>query len=241
MMLNLYLATWVISSLLFCRASAQSTAWGQCGGQGWSGATTCVSGYTCTYSNPYYSQCLPGTATITSQTTTSSTISTSTSPTSTVTPTTTISQTTTSTGSPTTTSTGATPTGSQIRAVTAPVFHFYLQSSGGVPVLGPEASGGYFTIGGTISLNQPDGSKLYLNLNTTGTASYQPLTFGTTATTTDWGLEGDTIITTTPRQLNFIACATSVSTIYNIFLQNGNDTPPGQNCTLQTIHLPCLC
>ena len=30
------------------------------GGTGWTGATTCVSGYTCTYSNPYYSQCLPG-------------------------------------------------------------------------------------------------------------------------------------------------------------------------------------
>jgi cellulose 1,4-beta-cellobiosidase len=30
---------------------------------GWGGPTTCVSGYTCTYSNPYYSQCLPGTGT----------------------------------------------------------------------------------------------------------------------------------------------------------------------------------
>ncbi|OQO09719.1 hypothetical protein B0A48_05122 [Cryoendolithus antarcticus] len=41
-------------------AAAQGAAYAQCGGQGWSGATTCVSGYTCTYSNPYYSQCLPG-------------------------------------------------------------------------------------------------------------------------------------------------------------------------------------
>jgi len=40
---------------------AQSGAYGQCGGTGWSGSTSCVSGYTCTYSNPYYSQCLPGT------------------------------------------------------------------------------------------------------------------------------------------------------------------------------------
>ncbi|KAF9036211.1 beta-1,4-endoxylanase [Panaeolus papilionaceus] len=39
---------------------AQSPAWGQCGGQGWTGPTTCVSGYTCTYSNPFYSQCIPG-------------------------------------------------------------------------------------------------------------------------------------------------------------------------------------
>jgi endoglucanase len=44
------------------------------------GATTCVSGYVCTYSNPYYSQCLPGTAkssstlvTSTSKSTTSTT------------------------------------------------------------------------------------------------------------------------------------------------------------------------
>ncbi|PVF92348.1 cellulase [Serendipita vermifera] len=34
------------------------TLWGQCGGQGWTGPTTCASG-TCKYSNPWYSQCLP--------------------------------------------------------------------------------------------------------------------------------------------------------------------------------------
>ncbi|KAH7161130.1 glycoside hydrolase superfamily [Dactylonectria macrodidyma] len=48
-------------SALAGTALAQSGAWGQCGGQGWTGSTTCISGYTCTYSNPYYSQCLPGT------------------------------------------------------------------------------------------------------------------------------------------------------------------------------------
>lgn len=30
----------------------------QCGGQGWTGSGTCVSGTTCKTSNPYYSQCL---------------------------------------------------------------------------------------------------------------------------------------------------------------------------------------
>jgi len=30
----------------------------QCGGKGWSGSTDCVSPYTCTYSNEWYSQCL---------------------------------------------------------------------------------------------------------------------------------------------------------------------------------------
>ncbi|CAE6470791.1 unnamed protein product [Rhizoctonia solani] len=39
--------------------------YGQCGGIGWAGETTCVSGATCVYSNEYYSQCLPGTATTT--------------------------------------------------------------------------------------------------------------------------------------------------------------------------------
>lgn len=32
--------------------------YGQCGGTGFTGGTVCVSPYTCTYSNPYYSQCL---------------------------------------------------------------------------------------------------------------------------------------------------------------------------------------
>jgi len=32
--------------------------WGQCGGDGWTGGTVCVSPYTCTYTNAYYSQCL---------------------------------------------------------------------------------------------------------------------------------------------------------------------------------------
>ncbi|KIM23821.1 carbohydrate esterase family 1 protein [Serendipita vermifera MAFF 305830] len=38
-------------------ASAQVAAWGQCGGQGWTGETTCI---------PGWSQCLPGSATTTS-------------------------------------------------------------------------------------------------------------------------------------------------------------------------------
>ncbi|KUJ18153.1 glycoside hydrolase family 6 protein [Mollisia scopiformis] len=41
-------------------AMAQGAAYAQCGGTGFSGSTSCVSGYTCTYSNAYYSQCLPG-------------------------------------------------------------------------------------------------------------------------------------------------------------------------------------
>jgi len=52
--------------------AADSPAWGQCGGQGWTGSTTCVTGYTCTVSNQWYSQCIPGAAS-TSKTTAQST------------------------------------------------------------------------------------------------------------------------------------------------------------------------
>ena len=37
------------------------------GGLQFSGSTTCVDGYTCTYSNDYYSQCVPGTGAANSQ------------------------------------------------------------------------------------------------------------------------------------------------------------------------------
>ncbi|EJD06385.1 endo-1,4-beta-xylanase A precursor [Fomitiporia mediterranea MF3/22] len=42
-------------------AVAQQQVWGQCGGIGWTGPTTCVSGTSCVTSNPYYSQCIPST------------------------------------------------------------------------------------------------------------------------------------------------------------------------------------
>ncbi|KAF9057896.1 fungal cellulose binding domain-containing protein [Panaeolus papilionaceus] len=35
-----------------------SARWGQCGGQGWTGAKCCQSGSTCQAQNPYYSQCI---------------------------------------------------------------------------------------------------------------------------------------------------------------------------------------
>jgi cellulose 1,4-beta-cellobiosidase len=38
--------------------TGQAQRWGQCGGQGWSGPTQCVSPWTCTVVNQWYSQCL---------------------------------------------------------------------------------------------------------------------------------------------------------------------------------------
>ncbi|KAK3989891.1 glycoside hydrolase [Cladorrhinum sp. PSN332] len=60
----------IAAGALISGAAAQSGAWGQCGGQGWSGATSCISGYTCTFVNNWYSQCLPGAAAPTTATTT---------------------------------------------------------------------------------------------------------------------------------------------------------------------------
>lgn len=71
--------TCILAGAFIGRALAQSSAWGQCGGTGWTGATACVSGYTCTYSTIYYSQCLPGTAATTLTTSTTSKASSSTS------------------------------------------------------------------------------------------------------------------------------------------------------------------
>ncbi|KAG8828620.1 hypothetical protein FRB91_006523 [Serendipita sp. 411] len=59
-------------------AAAQQSVWGQCGGINWTGATTCVSGATCTYQNDWYSQCLPTSSSTSSSTSRSSSSSSST-------------------------------------------------------------------------------------------------------------------------------------------------------------------
>ncbi|MCJ1313549.1 hypothetical protein MMC25_007228 [Agyrium rufum] len=63
-------------SLAAATAYAQQTLYGQCGGIGWKGATTCVAGSVCIVSNPYYSQCLPGTVSTLKTSTTSVAVST---------------------------------------------------------------------------------------------------------------------------------------------------------------------
>ncbi|KAK6543207.1 carbohydrate-binding module 1 [Orbilia ellipsospora] len=60
-------------------AAAQSPVWAQCGGIGWTGATTCTSGNACVYLNAYYSQCQPGSQVTTTKTTTTTTKTTTTS------------------------------------------------------------------------------------------------------------------------------------------------------------------
>lgn len=50
-------------ALVGTAAAAQGTAYAQCGGHGWTGATSCVSGFHCQAQNDWYSQCIPGGAT----------------------------------------------------------------------------------------------------------------------------------------------------------------------------------
>ncbi|KAF3107445.1 hypothetical protein TWF569_007936 [Orbilia oligospora] len=60
---------------LAAAVNAQAQPYAQCGGSGFTGSTTCVSGWTCVYSSEWYSQCLQstGTTAATTKTTTKST------------------------------------------------------------------------------------------------------------------------------------------------------------------------
>ncbi|KAI0749695.1 endo-1,4-beta-xylanase C precursor [Daedaleopsis nitida] len=57
-------------------ALGQAQQWGQCGGTGWTGPTTCVAGSTCTVVNAYYSQCISSASTTSSGSTTTAPAST---------------------------------------------------------------------------------------------------------------------------------------------------------------------
>ncbi|EHA56406.1 Endo-1,4-beta-xylanase 6 [Pyricularia oryzae] len=50
----------IVLALAPAAAFGQAALWGQCGGQGWTGAKTCVSGAVCQAQNEWYSQCVPG-------------------------------------------------------------------------------------------------------------------------------------------------------------------------------------
>ncbi|KAG6879291.1 carbohydrate-binding module 1 [Termitomyces sp. T32_za158] len=51
----------IVALALALAALAQQPMYSQCGGIGWTGGATCVSGAACTRINDFYSQCLPGT------------------------------------------------------------------------------------------------------------------------------------------------------------------------------------
>ncbi|KAJ7138469.1 CEL4a mannanase [Mycena crocata] len=72
-------STLLILALSLTTTLAQSPIFGQCGGQGWTGPTTCATGSACVFSNPFYSQCLPGAATSSNPAPPTSTVTTPTS------------------------------------------------------------------------------------------------------------------------------------------------------------------
>ncbi|KAF3912621.1 hypothetical protein AA313_de0209967 [Arthrobotrys entomopaga] len=58
-MKSILLHAWALAAFVQV-TSGQQALWGQCGGIGWTGPTTCASGACCVSQNPYYSQCLTG-------------------------------------------------------------------------------------------------------------------------------------------------------------------------------------
>lgn len=75
----------IIFASLLVSAKSQSTiaAWGQCGGEGYAGATECVDGYTCIFVNDWYSHCQPSSVSTFVTSTVSSTPTSSSAPTAT--------------------------------------------------------------------------------------------------------------------------------------------------------------
>lgn len=94
----------------------------------------------------------------------------------------------------------------KIRGVQSPIFHYYLQpypKDKSIPVMGPEATAETYNIGGAI---QSTNTSMYLEIGSDST-SYKTLTFASASSTKAWGLEGDTIITTTSSSFGRRMCS----------------------------------
>ncbi|THH02042.1 hypothetical protein EW026_g767 [Hermanssonia centrifuga] len=235
------LASLVGALCLVAGVSAQTTApqWGQCGGQGWTGATTCPSGWVCTVSNEYYSQCLQGAATAAPSSTPIG---------STVVP---------PAGGPSSSSTApasATPTLiaglSFIRAVEDPNFHQYLRSevinTASTAVLGDPDDAAQFQITADGQLEQmlPGGGILYAVVDTPANSTVVKLgvTWSTTpAATGTFVWSGDTVewsspTITRPQSNAWLVCPDAAGNKL-LFVNLGPydyDTPAG--CADETIH-----
>lgn len=222
-------------------AAQTAPQWGQCGGQGWTGPTTCPSGWVCTVSNPYYSQCLQGTAPPPPPSSApSSPSSVSSVP---------------AGGSPTVSSAapGTTPTliagDSFIRAVEDPNFHQYLRSETigqpGPAVLGDPVDAAQFQIAnGQLMQVSPGSTVLYANVEPPANSSVVKLavSWKTTPDTLGsfvWG--GDTVewsstTVTRPQNNAWLVCPDAAGNKL-LFVNLGPydyNTPAG--CADETIH-----
>ncbi|KAF8645814.1 hypothetical protein AX16_007557 [Volvariella volvacea WC 439] len=214
-------------ALLAGGALAQSGAYQQCGGIGWTGSTTCISGYACQVINDWYWQCLPGTPT-----------STPGGP---------------GTSTPTTTSPGGqetlVPGYSFIRAVEAPHFHKYLQSetlhSAGDAVLGEPATAAQFQItNGQLIQAAGSGKSLYAVVEPRANSTVMKLKMSwseTPATSGTFRFSGDTVEWSNPsisRPQNnaWLVCPDAAGNL-DLYVNLGPyayQTPAG--CADETIH-----
>ncbi|KAI1109126.1 carbohydrate-binding module family 1 protein [Nemania sp. NC0429] len=228
-------------------AFAQQTAWGQCGGVTWSGPFTCVAGYTCTFLNDYYSQCVPGTATTTSTTTRTTTRGTTTGVSTTLT-----TATATTTGGP-----GTYPTTLQsgyywVRAVASPNFHSYLQAAPtATPSPGPgdaylrssQKAGQFNIVSGQLLYNPGVSSKepLYMWVENPTNKTQRTLETWFDTTKNPYGtfaFQGDTLTWTVadisrPNAAAWLVCGGNGQLYINTGAYAYN-TPSG--CADQTIH-----
>jgi len=226
--------------LLAVSARAQQSAYGQCGGTGWSGDTTCVSGYVCTESSEYYSQCVPGTdTTVAAVPTTMETV--------TGTPTT--------NSGPSSTLSGGGAAGSGpgttlqsgyywIRSVESPNFHHYLQTdpkyTTGEAIMGSYTSAGQFNIVSGQLVELVSGGTLYMNVSPQANSSETMLPVSFEKTQNSYGtfaFQGDAVTwtissITRPNTAAWYVCAGE-----QLFINLGAydyNTPSG--CADETIH-----
>lgn len=256
---SLYSASSFLAALLLVQGTAgQSQAYQQCGGINWTGATTCVSGYTCRVLNDWYYQCVPGsnpppasiTPTSTAPITTRTTLSTATQASSTgAQPPPTTTRTTIATGGnpnlPPMPST-LLPSHYYIRAVATPNYRSYLQAqptrTPGKAYLEDHLGAGQFRLeAGQLVHNIGEGLEpLYLNVERPADLTQRKLT--TTFKTTKnvfgtFNFQGDTLTWSTseikrPNEAAWLVCENQ-----ELFINTGAflyQTPAG--CFDHTIH-----
>ncbi|KAJ7628419.1 hypothetical protein FB45DRAFT_918251 [Roridomyces roridus] len=228
----------VFSLTVVCGVAGQTAPqYGQCGGTGWTGATTCPSGWSCTYSNDWYSQCLPGSGTATGTTTAPSTVSSSSPSTSSAS----------STSSAPGGSSTLAPGYSFIRTVENPYFHDYLQSqvlnTASTAVVGSYTNAAQFQIVNGQLIQNAGGTNLYANVlpPANSNVTYIGMTWKTTPDTLGtFVFSGDSLEWSSPsvsrQQTNAWLVCPSGSTLF-IYLNLGAYdymTPTG--CTDETLN-----
>ncbi|KAL0946046.1 hypothetical protein HGRIS_012319 [Hohenbuehelia grisea] len=232
----MYKLTSVIAAGVFLAsgAVAQSPQWGQCGGIGWSGATTCVSGSVCSKLNDYYSQCIPGSAPPAPSTTPGGTTQPG------------------GGGTPTSTATGGSatlaPGYSFIRAVVDPNFHKYLRAevknTASDAVLGDPGDAAQFQVTSGQLVQNAGGTNLYAIVESPADSTVKKLKVSWSATPATSGtfvFSGDTLewsnpSITRPQNNAWLVCPDAAGNrdLYVNLGPYSYMTPAG--CADQTIH-----